>query len=411
MKKVIFLILLGISSFFATAQSDNKVIIGIIDSIHSQILGEQRKIWVYVPNNGPGGIYAKKRYPVVYLLDGDAHFYSVVGMIQQLSQVNGNTICPEMIVVGIPNTDRTRDLTPTHMVSDPPFMDSTFLKNSGGGEKFISFIEKELIPHIDSIYPTEPFRMLIGHSFGALTVMNTFTHHTNLFNAYVSIDPSMWWDNKKLLIETKNALATKDFKGTSLFLGIANTMPEGMDTLRIKADTSGDSRHIRSILELSTYLNGNRQNGLKSRTKYYSEDNHGSVPLIAEYDALHFIFDYYPLKLTRDDYMMMNKEVISKIEKHYNEVSKHLGYTVKIPEDLVNNLGYQKLAEKNFDLAEYLFKLNTANYPLSANTFDSLGDLYNALGDKEKAILNYKKAMAIKVMPETKEKLEKLEKK
>jgi hypothetical protein len=150
---------------------------------------------------------------------------------------------------------------------------------------------------------------------------------------------------------------------------------------------------------------------LKSKSKYYSSDDHGSVPLIAEYDALHFIFDFYPIKLSMDEYMKMNKEVISKIEKHYADASKHLGYTVKIPEDMVNALGYQQLAEKNLDMAEYLFKLNIENYPSSANTFDSLGDLYDAKGDKEKAILNYKKAMAIKIMPETKVKLEKLEQK
>ncbi len=411
MKKALILILLVAGYFRVSAQSENKVVIGKIDSIHSKILGEQRKIWVYVPNDGPEGIYSKQHYPVVYLLDGDAHFYSVVGMIQQLSQVNGNSICPEMIVVGIPNTDRTRDLTPTHIISDPPMMDSTSSLNSGGGEKFISFIEKELIPHIDSLYPTALYRMLIGHSFGGLTVVNTVVHHTNLFNAYVAIDPSMWWDHGKLLNETKTALATKDFKGNSLFLGIANTMPDGMDTLKARTDTSLNTRHIRSILELNSYLNFYKQNELKSKSKYYNEDDHGSVPLIATYDALHFIFDYYRLKLSMDEYINMNKDVISKIEKHYENVSKKLGYTVKLPESMVNGLGYQKLATKNFEMAEYLFKINIANYPESANAYDSLGDSYDAKGDKENAILNYKKAMSIKVMPETKVKLEKLEKK
>lgn len=411
MKNLIFLFLLSISSLSAIAQSENKIVIGTIDSIHSKILGEQRKIWIYIPEGGPGGIYSKQRYPVVYLLDGDAHFYSVVGMIQQLSQVNGNTICPEMIVVGIPNTDRTRDLTPTHINSDLPMMDSASSVTSGGGEKFISFIEKELIPHIDSLYPTEPYRMLIGHSFGGLTVINTIVHHTNLFNSYVAIDPSMWWDKYRLLKESKIALATKDFKGTSLFLGIANTMPDGMDTLKARTDTTLITTQIRSILELNSYLNANKRNGLRSKSKYYNEDNHGSVPLITEYDALRFIFDYYPLKLTMDDYMNMNKEVIAKFEKHYEDVSRHLGYTVKLSESMVNNLAYDKLSTKNYDMAEYLFKLNTENYPLSANTFDSLGDFYAAKGDKEKAVANYKKAMSIHEMPETIAKLEKLQKK
>jgi uncharacterized protein len=411
MKKILFISLLIITFYRASAQSGNKVVIGTIDSLHSKILNEQRKIWVYVPDSGPAGIYSTQRYPVIYLLDGDAHFYSVVGMIQQLSQVNGNTICPEMIVVGIPNTDRTRDLTPTHIISDLPMMDSSSSVNSGGGEKFISFIEKELFPHIDSLYPTEPYRMLIGHSFGGLTVINTVIHHTNLFNSYVAIDPSMWWDNGMFLKETKSALTTKDFNGTTLFLGIANTMPDGMDTLRAKTDTTLDTKHIRSILELNTYLGRTKSNMLKSKTKYYNDDNHGSVPLIAEYDALHFIFDYYPLKLSRPEYMEMNKDVVLKIEKHYSDVSKHLGYEVKLPESMLNSMGYQKLATKNFEMAEYLFKLNITNYPKSANTYDSLGDMYDAKGDKENAIINYKKALAIKVMPETQAKLEKLEKK
>src|ERR1022692_1935717 len=185
MKQFIFSFLLVAFSVCAHAQANNKIVLGTIDSIHSNILNEQRKIWVYVPEEDPNSIFSKQRYPVVFLLDGDAHFYSVVGMIQQLSSVNGNSICPKMIVVGIPNTDRTRDLTPTHVEVDPPFMDSASSKTSGGGERFIAFIEKELMPHIDSLYPVAPYRMLIGHSFGGLTVMNTLIHHPQLFNSYV----------------------------------------------------------------------------------------------------------------------------------------------------------------------------------------------------------------------------------
>jgi len=173
------------------AQIDNKIVIGKVDSVYSTILKEQRKVWVYVPNINNAQQSPGQRYPVVYLLDGDGHFESVVGMIQQLSQVNGNTIVPEMIVVGIPNTDRTRDLTPTHIASDPPMMDSNSSKNTGGGENFAAFLEKELMPHIDSSYPTQPFKTLIGHSFGGLTVMHIITNHTKLFNAYIAIDPSM----------------------------------------------------------------------------------------------------------------------------------------------------------------------------------------------------------------------------
>jgi len=393
------------------AQPNSKIILGNIDSIQSKILNEQRKIWVYVPDEDQSGTYAKQKYPVVYLLDGDAHFYSVVGMIQQLSSVNGNTICPKMIVVGIPNTDRTRDLTPTHVDADPPYMDSASSKTSGGGEHFISFIEKELMPHIDSLYPTAPYRMLIGHSFGGLTAMNTFIHHTKLFNSYVVIDPSMWWDGLKLLKEAKQDLAAKKYDGVSLFLGIANTMDDGMDTMKVKKDTSSNSKHIRSILALSNYLSSNKQNGLKFKYKYYNDDNHGSVPLITEYDALHFIFDFYNLKLNFKDFFDPKKRLDTMIDNHYKYVSQKFGYTVNAPEDFVNGMGYQFLNLKQYDKAEGFFKMNVANYPGSYNVYDSMGDFYDAKGDKAKAIENYKKALTIKDAPETKQKLEKLLKK
>jgi len=398
-------------SFFARAQTESKIVLGTIDSVDSKILNEKRKVWVYVPNSTGDDSYSKQHYPVVYLLDGDAHFYSVVGMIQQLSSVNGNTVCPQMILVGIPNTDRTRDLTPTHADSGFPYIDSNGTRNSGGGENFISFIEKELMPHIDSAYPTAPYRMLIGHSFGGLTVMNTFFHHTKLFNAYVSIDPSMWWDNKKLLDEGKRLLVNNAYPGQILFLGIANTMNAGMDTLQVQSDTSAVTKHIRSILELNKYLGVNQQNKLRYHYRFYNDDDHGSVPLIAEYDALHFIFSYYKLKLSFDEYVNMNKSVIAKIEKHYEDVSAQLGYKVKLPESTANGFGYQALGMKHYEEAEYLFKLNIANYPESANTYDSLGDLYEAKGDKANAIGSFKKALAIKESADTRKKMEKLQNK
>src|SRR5262249_19525919 len=86
---------------FANAQrvENNTIAIGKVDSLFSQSLNEKRKIWVYVPGSNP--TVSTIRYPVVYLLDAESHFASVVGMIQELSEANGNTVCPKMIVVGI----------------------------------------------------------------------------------------------------------------------------------------------------------------------------------------------------------------------------------------------------------------------------------------------------------------------
>jgi uncharacterized protein len=90
--------------------------IGTVDTLHSRILKESRIVWIHLPTSARDN---KMKYPVVYLMDGDKNFTGVVGMIDLLSSVNGNAFWPEMIVVGILNTDRKRDLTPTKVTELP----------------------------------------------------------------------------------------------------------------------------------------------------------------------------------------------------------------------------------------------------------------------------------------------------
>jgi predicted alpha/beta superfamily hydrolase len=381
------------------------IVIGHTDSLQSGILGEQRKIWVHVPEGSPN---SKDRYPVVYVLDGDGHFSSVVGMIQQLS-TGGNSNIPKMMVVAIPNTDRTRDLTPTHVDAEPPFMDSASSKTSGGGENFIAFMEKELMPHIEAKYPAAPYKILIGHSFGGLAVMQAFTHHNHLFNAYIAIDPSMWWDKEKLLKQVQQVLTEKKFEGKSLYLGIANTMDEGMDISKVEKDTSGDTQHIRSILALQASLEKNKQNGLKYKGKYYPDDSHGSVPLITEYDALRFFFDFFPLKFTMKDYTDSTGALADKYQSHFARLSQKMGYTIKPDEMEVNYIGYDFLGRKLYKSAGSLFKLNVDNYPESLNVYDSYGDYFVAIGDKENAIIQFKKSLSIQENESSRKKLTELE--
>ena len=408
MKKNFLLILVVLIAVTSKAQTDNSIVIGKYDSVYSTILKEKRKVAVYVPNMTTGAQLTNQRYPVVYLLDGEGHFQSVVGLIQQLSQVNGNSIFPEMIVVGIPNTDRTRDLTPTHIASDPPMMDSGFSKNTGGGENFAAFLEKELMPHIDSMYPTQPYRLLIGHSFGGLTVMHILTNHTKLFNAYIAIDPSMWYDKERFLKTTQTKLTSQKYNGTSLYVGIANTLAEGMTLDKMKKDTSSGTRHIRSIFAMDKFIKANPQNGLRYASKYYGDDDHGSVPMISEYDGMRFIFSGYRLKLSPPDFMSPGTELVQKMKKHYQTVSKEMGYKVAPPEMSINGLGYYALSQKQYDKAAALFEMNVENYPESGNVYDSYADVLIAKKDTAAAITNYKKAFAITKSEDTKNKLDQL---
>ena len=406
MKNLILLAFVSTISFGTAQIPDNAVVIGKIDTIYSKILNEKQKIFVYVPD-GYNPIYSKVNYPVIYLLDGDVHFHSVTGMIQQLSQVNGNTVLPEMIVVGVTNNDRSRDLSPTHINSDP-FMDSAMLAVTGGGELFTNYIEKELIPYINSAYPTAPYRVLIGHSLGGLMVMNTLLKHTNLFNAYISIDPSIWWDNQFLLKQANKDLTEIKYNGKKLYMAMANEMKSGMDTSRLRNDTAFYNLHSKSILQFSDAINKNTGNGLEWNWKFYEDENHGSLPLIAEYDALKYIFSFhkFPMPATPEEFKIFNFD--SAFVTHYKNISKEMGYTVKPPESLINILGYQLLQLKNFENALKLFALNIASYPNSLNVYDSMGDCYHSKGDKSKAIEYYTLALKHGDSPETQSKLQKL---
>ncbi|HMU46456.1 MAG TPA: alpha/beta hydrolase-fold protein [Chitinophagaceae bacterium] len=409
MKKIFLLLLLTFSlTCITNAQNKNEIVIAKKDSVNSSILKEKRNLLVYTPDINSGEKNNNKKYPVLYLLDGDAHIQSVAGLVQQLSQVNGNTIVPEMIIVAIPNTDRTRDLTPTHITSDPPMMDSNFSKNTGGGPNFAAFLEKELIPYIDSAYPTQPYRVLIGHSFGGLSVMQILTDHPNMFNGYIAIDPSMWYDKEQFLKTTEKKLTAQNFPGKKLYLGIANTMPEGMTLDKMKKDTSMVTRHIRSIFALDQYIKSKQPKGLQFASKFYEEDDHGSVPLISEYDGLRFIFNGYKFKMEMSDFFAPGIGMIERMRKHYQKLTTDMGYKVAPDEMFINGMGYQFLSMQQLDKAAALFEMNIENYPESGNVYDSYADCLMAKKDTAAAITQYKKALSITGSEDTRQKLDRL---
>jgi tetratricopeptide (TPR) repeat protein len=280
-------------------------------------------------------------------------------------------------------------------------MDSAEASTSGGGEQFISFMQKELIPHIDSLYPTAPYRIFIGHSLGGLMTLYTLIHYTNLFNAYVAIDPSTFWDNKIVLNQMKDSLQKKRFENRSLFLGAANTMNIGFDTSII-------GPIMRCNFQLSNYLKTYKGNKLTSFYKYYPDYDHNSVPVPAEYDALRSVFNFYNLNFPFAEFFKSSYKGDTLLSAHYDNISRRMGYKVSPPEQFVNGLGYQLMSMHQFARAFYFFEMNIENYPSSFNAYDSMGDLYRAEGNKQKAIEYYNKALELRDWPETKEKIEKL---
>lgn len=398
MKTFFYSVAFFILTYCMQAQENSPFTTGFEETISSKILGQERKVSIHIPNsNGGNKIKDRGNYPVIYLLDGSENFNTVVSITEHMAESN---LCPPMIVVGILHQNRLVDLTTG---TDKELPDVV-----GGGEKFMSYVEKELIPYIDANYPTTTYKTFIGHSLGGLTVMNTFLHNPKLFNSYVSLDASLWWDNQKVVKEAKTILPTQNYKGKTLYMAMANRLERGVDTVSVQKDTSGTTGLIRSNLAFIKEQSKNKKNQLRFKYKFYEDDNHPSVRLIGEYDALRFIFEFYKLKIYDSELKNPDFKLDSLLVAHYKNVSENMGYLVKPGENQINNLGYQMMGAKQLAKAETLFKLNTTNYPESANCYDSLGDLYLEKGDKTKAIETFKKALTLKAIPETKVKLEKL---
>ncbi|MFZ1784338.1 MAG: alpha/beta hydrolase-fold protein [Ferruginibacter sp.] len=383
-------------SFCAKAQENNPFTIGFEKSSPSKILSEQRKVWIHIPNiNGGNDNTGRGHYPVIYLLDGDANFNDIVSITEFMSNAG---LCPPMIVVGVLHPARMTDLTFGTDKETPGIV--------GNGENFMRYVEKELMPFIELNYPTAPYKIFIGHSVGGLTVVNTLIHHPDLFNAYISLDAALWWNNQQIVTDAKTILANQHYKGKTLFMALANRMERGMDTLQVQKDTTEGTELIRSNLAFIHDIFKNKTNELRFKHVFYENDDHSSVRLIGEYDALRFIFDYYKLKIYNSELNDPDFKLDSLFVTHYNNVSDQIGYLVKPAESQVNGLAYYMLSQKQFSKAEALFKLNITNYPETANCYDGLGDLYLAKGDKLRAIESFKKTLTLKLIPETKEKLE-----
>lgn len=125
---------------------------------------------------------------------------------------------PEMLVVAIENTDRTRDMTPP--TQEPRFAER--MPTNGGAAGFRAFIADELVPWLDENYRTRPYRILVGHSFGGLFAIDFLVTRPDVFNGYIAISPSLQWNEQRLLDRVEAFFDDTDELNASLFMTAGN---------------------------------------------------------------------------------------------------------------------------------------------------------------------------------------------
>jgi len=339
-------------------------------TLKSKVLGEDRVILVRTP---VGYETNKLRYPVLYMTDGDAHMGHTASTIEFLT---GNGRIPEMIVVGVTNTDRTRDLTPAKSTQKNAAGELQF-PTAGGADNFLKFFETELIPEIEKDYRVQPYRILAGHSFGGLFAIHALITKPTLFNSYVAVSPSLQWENAEALARAEEFLKDQKELRVTLYASIGNE-PGGIGE---------------SFDKFKEALSKTNIKGFEWQAERMDDEDHGSVVLRSHYFGLRKVYEGW--QGPRD---MKSGAVLGGLkgaDEHYKKLSERFGYSIPVPENLINQMGYQFLFDGKPDEAIAVFKANVERYPGSANVYDSLAEAYERGGRFELAEPLYDKARTL----------------
>lgn len=204
------------------------LVIGETFTLESKALGETRRINVYLP---PGYAKSDAKLPVLYMPDGGLaeDFLHVAGLVEVL--VGDESMRP-FILVGIENTERRRDLTgPTENAKD-----KTIAPHVGGSAQFRKFIRDELMPDVEKRYRTTDETAIVGESLAGLFVVETFFLEPDLFDIYIAIDPSLWWNDHKLVDGAAASLYARPRLAKSLWLASSSEFIGDVDPTKALAD-------------------------------------------------------------------------------------------------------------------------------------------------------------------------------
>lgn len=334
-------------------------------TINSEILGEQQKTFVYLPKD-----YEKtdKKYPVVYILDGEYNFSFTADAVKTLSAWTQRI--PDSIVIGITSNKRDRDLTTTPDKNWRPPQPIPF---AGGADKFLSYVEKELIPYVEKNYRTQPLRTIIGHSLGGLFAVNAFTAKPNLFSFYILLDSSIWWDDGSVAKRAMTYLTNNpNYKGRIVW--IRDKIPR---EVWFPINT-----------EFLAFLENKRPIGLTFKFMELENETHASLVFPATYLGLREIFSDYAFKFEENT-------DLNAVQNHFAKLSTNYGYTIQVTEPIYNNLSGQLIHLKKLKEAVATCEFWVKDYPNSSLAYENLGKANLENGDRVSAAKYLNKAVEL----------------
>jgi len=328
--------------------------IGTWHELDSKILGEKRPYIVSIPHRYEEGT---GKYVVIYVLDGDMHFQQTVGLVYYLRRTGQ---IPPAMVVAVPNTDRTRDLTPKP--SKPQGASPT----EGGADNFLQFIEEELVPEVDKNYRTTSHRVLIGHSLGGRFALHSFVNKPDLFDGYIAISPSAQWDDQSIVGEFESFLEGRPALNKSLYLTSGN---EGGGL------TGG-------VLKLGGVMKQHRPEGFEWDMSIMDDEGHGPVVSPSTLYGLRFVFKSW---LLSDAVALYDKSGIEGYRSFFGEAEKKYGIDRKMVARNLFKLAWDLLGAGRLVDALTVAEYDVAEFAPPEKVYSYFGMKFLEEGDKDRA--------------------------
>jgi hypothetical protein len=227
---------------WTATQDGTPIRFGTTHQITSAVLDEERTVNVWLP---PGHETAEEAYTVLYLIDGgvEQDFPHIAGLAQ-LGVISWQYA--PLIVVGIETGDRLHELTPEP--ADPRY--SAQFEAAGGAAEFRAYIANDVIPFIEASYRVGGRRAVIGESLAGLFIVDTLLEQPDLFDDYISVSPSLWWDDQAVAERAVERLGAADYSATRVYLTMGDeggTMQAGLDTLLAALDAVEDAPDYRYV--------------------------------------------------------------------------------------------------------------------------------------------------------------------
>ena len=370
MKRLIIGLLIISARAIAQEHADEAMDCGKKFILESKILNEKRTYWVKLPASYNNKKYDKQSYPVMYVLDGKSAFFPLLGVVSFMSEKeNVNFQIPEMIVVGVDTENRLKDLTPNPSTKMPDGHEAQtepqklMFAGGGGGETFFKFLTEELFPKIESDYRTIPYRVYVGHSLGGLTTAYTLLKHPGIFNSYLSIDGSLWWDNGKYVREASVDL--RNFKSKT----IQRVYISVVDSTQTEA---GNMFHIRCIHQFAKALKDYAPANVQAKLEVIKDTDHSSIPLLSWYNGLRYLFEGYDVS----HYSFTANPRL--IESHYANLEKTIGLKMPPPQDVLEIVLHYLTAPNRFpdrEKALMVAKIGLKYYPHAPFILEKLKEL------------------------------------